>query len=135
LAAFAALIVALPVRAQNVRPVVESIASSWSRADAGSIAGIASRDGVSVQIGGDKKGILKPNQVAAVLREVFDGSETVSARTDRVGAMGGTRQRAFGEISWTARVRGTTNPQRSTVFLALVHEDDGWRISEIRLMK
>jgi hypothetical protein len=90
---------------------------------------------VSVQIGGDKKGVLKPNQVAAVLRNVFDENETVSARTDRAQVMGGSPQRAFGEVVWTARVRGTTIPQRSTVFLALILEEDGWRITEIRLMK
>jgi hypothetical protein len=49
--------------------------------------------------------------------------------------VGGTPTRAFGEISWTTRARGTTIPERATIFVAFVLEDERWRITEIRLIR
>jgi hypothetical protein len=48
----------------------------------------------------------------------------------------GSPRRAFVELAWTIRARGTTIPERYKIFLALVNDDrDAWRITEIRLLK
>jgi hypothetical protein len=66
---------------------------------------------------------------------MFEDRESVSA-TPRVGrAVGGQPARAFGEITWTTRARGTTIPERANLFVAFVREGDAWRITEIRLMR
>lgn len=135
LAVAATLVVAAPGRAQNVRPVVDDVARSWSRGDAGSIAAAASRSGVSVEVDGDRSGPLRSGQVSAVLRRLFDERETLEVRTGMAKVVEGSKGRAFGEIVWTARMRGTTQPQRATVFLALVLEDERWRITEIRVLQ
>jgi hypothetical protein len=49
--------------------------------------------------------------------------------------VGGQPARAFGEITWTTRARGTTIPERANLFVAFVREGDAWRITEIRLMR
>jgi hypothetical protein len=135
LAVAATLVAASPAHAQNVRAVVDDVARSWGRADAASIASAASRSGVSVEIDGDRHGPLNGRQASAALRRIFDERETVQVRAGMAKVVEGSPGRAFGEIVWTARMRGTTQPQRSTIFLALVLEDERWRITEIRVLR
>lgn len=135
LAVAATLVAASPVHAQNVRPVVDDVARAWGRGDAGSIASSAARSGVSVEVEGDRHGPLNPRQVSAFLRSIFDERETVDVRAGMAKVVEGSPGRAFGEIVWTARMRGTTQPQRSTVFLGLVLENERWRITEIRVLR
>lgn len=135
LALAAILLAAADARAQPVRPTVDNLARSWGRADAGSIAAVSARSGVSIEIEGDKHGPLNQRQVAAVLRRLFDERETVQVRPGMARTVDGSPDRGFGEISWTVRMRGTTEPRRSTVFVGLVKEDERWRVTEIRVFR
>jgi len=134
LLAAVALLVARPAEAQNVRPVVNGLARSWGH-DAGSIASASSRSGVSVEIDGSRHGPLNPRQVSAWLRDLFAERETVRAEPGMAKVSEGSPGQAFGEVMWTARMRGTTQDQRSTVMLAFVLENDRWRITEIRVRR
>lgn len=133
--AVVALAVAVPASAQELAGVVDRVAAAWARGDANGIVAFAARSGVSLDVDGDPVGPLGRRQAAAVLRRLFDKHETVNARTGRAKVVGGSPEKGFGEISWTARVRGTSIPERSTVFVALLREDDRWRVTEIRVMQ
>jgi hypothetical protein len=124
-----------PAAAQELGQVLERVAAAWHRGDASSISAAGARAGISLDIDGASVGPLGPRQAAAVLRRVFDDRESVSARTSMSREVGGAPVRAFGEITWTARASGTTIPERATLFVALVREDERWRISEIRLLR
>jgi hypothetical protein len=134
LLAAVALLLARPVGAQNVRPVVNDVARSWGQ-DAGSIASAAARSGVAIEIDGDRHGPLNARQVSAVLRRLFDERETVRAEPGMAKVAEGSPGQAFGEVMWTERMRGTTQNQRSTVLLAFVLENERWRITEIRVRR
>ncbi|HEX6134705.1 MAG TPA: hypothetical protein VFZ24_12120 [Longimicrobiales bacterium] len=121
--------------AQRLDPVLQRVASAWQRGDVGAITALGARGGISLDIDGSSVGPLGSRQAAAVLRRVFDDRESVSARSRAGRTVGGEPPRAFGEIIWTTRARGTTIPERATLFIAFVHQDDGWRITEIRLMR
>ncbi|HEX6308170.1 MAG TPA: hypothetical protein VFZ69_08290 [Longimicrobiales bacterium] len=137
----AALILALSTlgvssaSAQRLEPVLQRVASAWQRGDVGAITALGARGGISLDIDGSSVGPLGPRQAAAVLRRVFDDRESVTASSKAGRAVGGQPPRAFGEIIWTTRARGTTIPERATLFIAFVQQDDGWRITEIRLMR
>ena len=122
----------VPLRAQDLEPVVERVTSAWKRGDASAITSFVSGDGVSLEIGGARVGPLPPRQAAAALRKLFESVETVSVRSGLAKLVSGSPERAFVEINWTTRARGTTVPQRSTIFIALVLEGDRWRVTEIR---
>lgn len=126
---------AAPVSGQELPAVLDRLAGAWARGDANGIVAFAARAGVSLDVDGEAVGPLGTRQAAAVLRKLFDRHETVSARTGRAKVVGGAPEKGFGEIAWTTRVRGTSIPERSTVFVALVREDDRWRITEIRVMR
>ena len=127
-----ALAAASSVAAQALDPVVDRLTASWSRGDAGGIVAFAASRGLSLDVAGQRVGPLPPRQAAAVLRKLFEVAETVNTRVAMAKVTGGAPRRAFIEITWTTRVRGTTIPQRSTVFLGLVQEGERWRLTEIR---
>jgi hypothetical protein len=139
-AAFFALLVmagagAQTAAAQSLEQSLERIAAAWHRSDAGAIAGYAARTGVTLNFDGQAVGPLGPRQAAAGIRRAFEDRESIGVRTNMSRTVGGTPTRAFGEISWTTRARGTTIPERATIFVAFVLEDERWRITEIRLMR
>jgi hypothetical protein len=124
-----------PVRAQDLGQTLERLAAAWHRGEASAITALAARAGVSVDVDGRSVGPLPQRQAAAVLRRVFEERESVGVRTSMSRVVGGSPSRAFGEIAWTTRARGTTIPERATLFVAFVLEGDRWRITEIRLMR
>jgi hypothetical protein len=129
------LLSAAPARAQDLSAVVDRLAAAWGRGDASGVVAHGARAGVSLDVDGDRVGPLAARQAAAVLRRLFDQRETVSASAGKARVVGGSPEKGFGEIAWTMRARGTTIPERTTVVLALVREDDRWRVTEIRLMR
>lgn len=136
--AFAGLLVLLggqPAHAQNLGQTLDRVAAAWHRGEAGAITALAARGGVSVDVDGRSVGPLGQRQAGAVLRRVFEDRESVGARANMNRVVGGNPARAFGEISWTTRARGTTIPERATLFVAFVLEDESWRITEIRLIR
>lgn len=136
--AFAALLLLLAgarASAQELEQVLDRFAAAWARGDAGRVAALVSRGGVSIDVGGGAVGPLGERQAAALLRRAFDDRETSIVRAGIARVVGGNPPRAFGQIVWIARFRGTTENENATVFLALVHERDGWRINQIRLLR
>ena len=131
--ALCTLLLALPLHAQDPSQTMERVAAAWHKGDANAITALAARAGISVDVDGRAVGPLGARQAAAVLRRVFDDRESVNARASMTRATG--NDRAFGEISWNMKARGTTIPERATIFIALIREDGGWRVSEIRLLQ
>jgi hypothetical protein len=124
-----------PAAAQELRPLLERVANALQRGDVGGISALAARSGMSLDVDGRNVGPLGQRQTAAVLRRLFDDRETVTTRVSTIREVGGDPARAFGEINWSTRARGTTIPERATVFVALVRENNGWRVTEIRLLR
>jgi hypothetical protein len=132
-----AILAAAPraAEAQSLDQTLERIAAAWHRADAGTIARLAASAGISLNFDGQAVGPLPPRQAAAGIRRVFEDRESLGVRSNMSRTVGGSPPRAFGEINWTTRARGTTIPERATIFVALVLEDERWRITEIRLIR
>ncbi len=124
-----------PARAQQLESALERFATAWSRGDVDALASLVSRGGVTIDVGVGPMGPLGERQAAAVLRRLFEERETTVARARLAQMVGGVPMRAFGEILWMARSRGTTESEGVTVFLALVREKSGWRINQIRVMR
>lgn len=134
-----ALAVALPSAARGqgdpLDRVLDRLADSWARADAGDIAALVAEPGLSLAVDGEPMGPLGTRQAAAALRRIFEERETVELDPGMERVVGGAPPRAFGELNWRHRARGTTIPERTVVFIGLIREDDGWRLTEIRLLE
>lgn len=118
----------------QLQRVLERLAAAWAEGDAAAVVQLAVRAGLTLDLTGQAVGPLAPRQATAVLRNMLEQRETVEIETSgRI--LGGAPQRASGELNWLSRARGTTIAERSTVFLEMVHEEDGWRVTQIRLLQ
>jgi hypothetical protein len=133
LAALFALVPA-PGEAQALRDFTQRLTLSWARNDAGSLVDHGSDDGIAMDVDGRAIGPLRSRQAAAVLRRLFDERETISVTVTSQKELPGSPRRAYLELVWLRRARGTTIPQRNTVFVALMEQDSSWRITEIRVL-
>lgn len=122
-------------RAQDLAEVLDRVAALWASNDAHGLARFAAKGGVSLDIDGRPMGPLGERQVAAVLRKVFDERETLQVRRMVTKIVGGKPTGGFGEISWVMRAKGTTIPERTTVFVAFTLQDERWRITQIRFVQ
>ena len=121
--------------AQNVESVVNRLVDYWARGDASSVAALAARNGISLNLEGRTAGPLSDRQAAALLRRYFEDRETINVRMRTPQIVGGQPPRAYGEISWMMRSRGTTIPEKTSVLITLVLEDGRWRVTEIRFVR
>ena len=125
---------AMPAAAQDPEPFMAKLTAAWTRGDAQAITELADQTGISLEVDGREVGSITPRQAAAVLRRIFDGQETVRVTAGSLRRLPGNETRAYAEIIWERRPRGTTQTQRANVFVALSRDAAGWRITEIRLM-
>lgn len=119
---------------RDLERTLQRLARSWARGDAAGVAALMTRAGLSLHIDGAPVGPVAPRQAAAVLRSVFEQQETIRLSVASSRVVGGAPVRAFGELTWLSHVKGTQIPLRATVFLALIREENGWRVTQIRLM-
>lgn len=115
--------------------VLDRIVTAWAKGDAHALASVSARTGISLDIQGEAVGPLAPRQAAAVLRRFLADRETLVLRQGMAHVVGGAPPRAFGELAWITRAFGTTIPERTIIFVALIWEDDDWRITQIRLLR
>jgi len=129
------LAVAATAHAQDFRPVVQQLARGWQRGDFSVLGSHTASMGLSLDVEGRRLGPLPGRQAASALSRLLDERETVAVRISMLKEIEGSPRRAFAELSWETRPRGTTIPTRTTVFVALELERDRWCFTEIRLMK
>lgn len=133
-AILALILVAAPARAQELEATMARVAQMWARGDVRGLTRHAAESGFALRLDANPGGPVGSRQAAAALRRLFEHDETVSVKPGVAKVVGGQPTRAFGELEWITRPRGTTIPERRTVFVALVREGDGWRVTEIRVM-
>jgi hypothetical protein len=122
-------------RAQNVTSFVNSVATAWERGDVDAITGMSAKQGIAFEVDGTHVGSVSGRQAGAVLRRVFDDARTIRATAATAKLLPGSDVRAYGEIVWERRARGTTQAERINIFVALERTADGWHITEIRVMR
>ena len=129
-------LLAAPMAAQEtgVDGVMDSLAGLWARADAAAIARLGAVAGIEMEVDGAPTGPLAGRKMVAELRRVFANRETIRVVPSMTARVVGADDRAFGEFTWEVRPSGASLPERSTVFVALVRERAGWRVSQIRLL-
>ena len=132
----AALLAVLPgpAAAQELSEFTQWLTLAWARGDAAGIASLIAESGVSINVEGKPVGPLGTRHAAAALRRLFSDLETVGVTLASKKPQPGDPTRAYLELVWARRARGTTIPRRGAVFIAIVQQDDGWRITDIRVL-
>lgn len=108
--------------------VLASARTSWSHGDAEAIASLARSGGLFVTVGSRSFGPLGARHATALLRQVFDKLGTAELERKSVQVVDGPQPRGYGEYLWS-----TDGATAATVFLGLVRDRRGWRLTEIRI--
>jgi hypothetical protein len=124
-----------PASAQDFRPVIDRLAKAWERADVSVVGSHAASLGLSLDVEGRRTGPLPERQASSALRRLFDDRETIAITPGIAKELDGEPRRAFAELTWITRARGTTIPERSTIVFSLELEKGRWRVTEIRLIR
>jgi hypothetical protein len=127
-----------PVAAQrfdNAAGVAHAISMLWQRGDAGGVVALGADAGLDLEIEGLSFGHLGGRRAAAALRSLFRGGETVDVRSGPLNLVRGADDRAFIEMDWLYRPVGSMAVERTTIFVGLVREPAGWKVSQIRVFQ
>jgi hypothetical protein len=137
LAAMTAILIVAPAAAQepdDLTRLLDTLAVLWTRGDAVALASHGAEMGLDLEVHGETIGPLQGRRAAAALRQLFQTQETVSVQTGSSARIVGAEDRAFGEFIWVVRMPGVGVTEDNKIFVALVREDDGWRVSQIRIL-
>ncbi|MEX2572216.1 MAG: hypothetical protein WD737_13035 [Gemmatimonadota bacterium] len=130
----------LPLYAQTTRPgvpledFVQEVARLWGDGDVGSLVGLLPAEDPLLLDAGSGIESANPRHAAAALRALFAAHETMGATAVRVTVSSTSPARGFGELAWIYRARGAPGEQSRSVYVAVLQEQGGWRITELRVM-
>ncbi len=131
----ALLAIASSASGQAIGPAAQRLAAAWERGDVNTLGEQVARAGLSLDVGGERIGPVTGRMATAALKRLFDDRETVSAEVGSAREMRGESRRAWVELTWVTRSRGTSIPDSTTVLFSLEFDGERWRITEIRLMR
>ncbi|MEX0856076.1 MAG: hypothetical protein WD056_00775 [Gemmatimonadota bacterium] len=78
---------------------------------------------------------LSSRQAVAAIREFLRGYDGGGVVVLRAALVEGSPSRGFAELRWSARMAGTSQEIRRTLFLGLYQESGDWRVDEVRLLR
>lgn len=129
---------ALPAAAQEpdeLTGLLDTLAALWTRGDAAGLVAHGAESGLDLEIHGVPVGSLEGRRAAAAIRQLLAGQETVIVERRSAATVVGAEDRAFGELIWKVRMPGAEVTESRKIFVALIREDQQWRISEIRILR
>ena len=115
--------------------LLDTLAVLWTRGNAAALAAHGAASGLDLEIHGETIGTLEGRRAAAALRQLFGAQETVSVEAGTAARVTGAEDRAFGEFIWVVRMPGAEITERHKIFVALVRQDQQWRVSQIRILR
>lgn len=131
-------LLAAPAAAQDageLAGLLDTLATLWTRGDAAGLAAHGAEDGLDLEVHGETMSSLAGRRAAAALRQLFGAQETVAVEAGSAGRVVGVEDRAFGEFIWVVKMPGGGVPEYNRIFVALVREDNEWRVSQIRILR
>lgn len=134
-----ALVLLAPPGEGQERPVsaevaARSLAEAWGRADAAAIESLLAPSGLTLRLDGQRRVGVAPRQARASIAAFLEGHVAGPVRVRRTEALGGDPPRALAELEWTARPRSTQEAVPLVIFVGLEQAEDGWVVSEIRVL-
>jgi len=127
---------ALPsgLEGQELEALVSRFAGAWGREDTGALQDLLAPS-VRLEMEGHEYLGVPPRQAAASVDRLFRGLDPAPPRVTRQGDLGGDGDRGYAELTWSPVAPGSTDPASYLIFLGLRRSPDGWRISELRILR
>lgn len=124
-------------RSAELGQTIARVGSAWADGDAAGIAALSSIDGIAFDLDLEEESVapVAESRAAAMLRRLLRKHRTLDVEFEMVEVVGGDPARGFGTLTWNFRTEGTTATRSRIIFLAAIEQDDGWRLTEIRLLQ
>ena len=124
-----------PLRGQaSLEEAAGTFTRSWAEGDLGGIEDFLGDVPVSRFLEDRSYVSIPPRNARATLRDYLarhGGGTATMVRTERTGL---DPIRGFAQLEWDIPLPGTPEVLRHTVFVELVETNDGWRVTEIRIL-
>ena len=132
----AVLLPALPrgAEAQDVDQVVARFVQAWGARDTGALQSLLASS-VHLEVEGQDYLGVPPRQAAASVDRLLRRFDPRRPSVMRHGDLGEADGRGFAELSWSPTAAGTSQPADFVIFLGLRRSEDGWRITELRILR
>ncbi len=124
-------------RSAALGQITARVGNAWSEGDAAAIAALSSAEGIAFDLDLEDESVapVAEPRAAAMLRRLLRKHRTLDVEFEMVQVVGGEPARGFGTLTWNFRTEGTTATRSRIIFLAAIEQDDGWRLTEIRLLQ
>lgn len=133
--AIAWLITAVPAHAQeDLERTAAALVEAWTGADEDALAVLLDGTGVHVALLDKDHGTLDRRNAGVALERFLQSYPARRAQLVRASEVGGSPDRAFVEIRWTAVAAGTSETVSYTLFADLAQQGQGWRVVELRVL-
>jgi hypothetical protein len=108
-------------------------AARWSAGDSEALAQAMRSEGIRLTVLGEEHVAIQPKQAQAALRSLLGRYPRGQTTVTRVSAVGGDPSQGFAEIRWRTQASGVPDPVIFSIFVGYVLEEQGWRVTEIRV--
>jgi hypothetical protein len=126
----------IPGQASGQRTLDEEaawFAARWRAGDSQALTQAMRSDRIRLTILGEEHVAIQPKQAQAALRSLLKRYPRGETAVTRVSPVGGDPSQGFAEIRWRTQASGVPDPVIFSIFVGYVLEDDGWRVTEIRV--
>jgi hypothetical protein len=109
-------------------------ARAWVDGDLGQLESMLAPEGARLHLQGELYAEVDPRRAVAALRGFlgkYAGGEVEVMRTSRSA---GESTRGFAELQWRTQIEGTGESAVFTLFVGFALEEEGWRVTEIRIL-
>jgi hypothetical protein len=91
-------------------------------------------EGIRLHLPEEEHVRIRPRQARAALEAFLGGYGSGEARVARASLAGGSQDKGFAEVLWTTRSPGLPEPVMFTLFVGYSFANDGWTVTEIRVL-
>lgn len=119
--------------ADDLARLADAVAVAWQGGDAERVAELLAPEGVALELPGSSNPAVRPAQARAALRRLFDESSGGAVRVVEVRRLGGAPERGLARLAW--RLAAPGDARELPLFLALERGREGWKVTEVRLVR
>ena len=109
-------------------------AEAWTTKDASLLGELMAQEGIKLHLPEEEHLLIRPRQAQAALQGFLGRYLEGEARVTRVSPAGGEAGKGFAEIHWRTGSPGLTDPVIFTLFVGYAYVDEGWVVTEIRVL-
>lgn len=120
---------------EEVDVLAGRLARAWEQADVEALTRWMADDGLSLDLGEQAHPALGLRQARTALAEFLESGGPGTVRTVRAEVLGGGRPKALVELAWSPAPGNVPSRAGYSVFIGLERRAEGWRATEIRVIR